>query len=101
LIVCKNVLLHLNEDQRRDVLRMFHANLRSDGMLAVEHTQKMPETLRPPFHQAVANAQVYKKLEIPVTAAGGHTSGSTRRVDLPTGRPVPLRGLEIPVLSGG
>ena len=47
LIVCKNVLLHFNERQRCDVLRMFHGALRKDGLLVMEHTQKVPEALRP------------------------------------------------------
>ena len=45
LIVCKNVLLHFNEEQRLKVLRMFHGALRADGVLVMEHTQKIPAAL--------------------------------------------------------
>jgi chemotaxis protein methyltransferase CheR len=63
LIVCKNVLLHLAESQRIEVLRMFHQALQPGGILAMEHTQKMPETLACFFQQAAPHAQVYRKLE--------------------------------------
>ncbi len=63
LIVCKNVLLHFDEQRRCDVLRMFHAAMHNDGLLAMEHTQKMPEALRPLFQQVAPNAQVYRKIE--------------------------------------
>jgi chemotaxis protein methyltransferase CheR len=63
LIVCKNVLLHFSEQQRIAVLRMFHQSLRADGLLVMEHTQKMPEPLRPCFEQVTAEAQIYRKRE--------------------------------------
>ena len=47
LIVCKNVLLHFDEQRRCDVLRMFHAAMHNDGLLAMEHTQKMPRRCGP------------------------------------------------------
>ena len=43
LIVCKNVLLHFDEAERRQVFRMFHGAMRAGGLLATEQTQKMPE----------------------------------------------------------
>jgi len=61
MIVCKNVLLHFSERQRCAVLKMFHQALRADGLLVMEHTQKMPESLRPRFDQVTAGAQIYRK----------------------------------------
>ena len=62
LIVCKNVLLHFNEQQRIDVLRMFHDALRVEGTLVMEHTQKIPVSLIDLFRSLVCHAQVYGKL---------------------------------------
>ncbi len=61
LIVCKNVLLHFQESQRCNVLRMFHQSLRDDGLLATEHTQKMPDGVCTLFRQASSNCQVFFK----------------------------------------
>jgi chemotaxis protein methyltransferase CheR len=61
LVVCKNVLLHFNDQQRRDVLRMFHSALRLEGVLVTEHTQKMPAELGQMYRQLVRHAQVYAK----------------------------------------
>jgi chemotaxis protein methyltransferase CheR len=63
LIVCKNVLLHFEEPQRINVLRMFHEALQPGGTLVMEHTQKMPETLAAFFRQVAPYAQVYRKVE--------------------------------------
>jgi chemotaxis protein methyltransferase CheR len=101
LIICKNVLLHFNERQRCDVLRMFHASMRKDGMLAMEHTQKMPEELLPLFQQIAPNAQVFKKLEIPATSENEIISGPAWRIDLPDGRHLPHRGSKSQVMTSG
>jgi chemotaxis protein methyltransferase CheR len=63
LIVCKNVLLHFEEPQRINVLRMFHQALQPGGTLVMEHTQKLPDTLGPFFQQAAPYAQVFRKVE--------------------------------------
>lgn len=67
MIVCKNVLMHFTEDQRCAVLRMFHRSLCEDGLLVMEHTQKVPDALQRLFQQVTACAQVYTKM--PVHAA--------------------------------
>lgn len=61
LIVCKNVLLHFQESQRCSVLRMFHSSLCDDGLLATEHTQKMPDGVCTLYRQASSNCQVFFK----------------------------------------
>ena len=57
------MLLHFDEAQRIKVLRMFHQALQPDGILAMEHTQKLPRSLDPLFRPVAANAQVYRKVE--------------------------------------
>ena len=64
LVVCKNVLLHFSYEQRIEVLRMFHHALEPSGILAMEHTQKMPEELAGHFQQLVSDGQVFRKLEV-------------------------------------
>ncbi len=63
LIVCKNVLLHFEESQRIEVLRMFHRALQPGGTLVMENTQKLPDVLEPSFRQVAPYAQVYRKVE--------------------------------------
>lgn len=60
-VLCKNVLLHLNQQQRIDVIKMFHESLAPGGYLAMEHTQKMPDELSTMFDRVVSNGQLYKK----------------------------------------
>ncbi len=63
LVVCKNVLLHFNHDQRVQVIRMYHDALAPGGYFACENTQKMPHELTHLFEQVVPDAQVFKKRE--------------------------------------
>lgn len=63
MIVCKNVLLHFEEAQRIEVLRMFHQALQPGGILVMEHTQKLPETLASGFEPAAPHAQVYRRVD--------------------------------------
>ena len=101
LIVCKNVLLHFDERQRCDVLRMFHGALRKDGLLVMEHTQKVPEALRHLLEQVAPHAQVYRKIDVPAANVRRLDCGAADRVGLPEGRPLPHRGSHHRVLSGG
>jgi chemotaxis protein methyltransferase CheR len=66
LVVCKNVLLHFNAAERIEVLKMFHRSLAPGGYLANEHTQKMPAELAKHFEQVTPDAQLYRKLEVPL-----------------------------------
>jgi len=64
LIICKNVLLHFTEQQRIDVIKMFHSSLDKDGFLATEHTQKMPDKVNHLFKKITPHAQIFRKLEV-------------------------------------
>jgi chemotaxis protein methyltransferase CheR len=63
LIVCKNVLLHFNYEQRIEVLTMFHNMLLNGGLLVMENTQSMPEELSQKFKKMVGYAQLHEKME--------------------------------------
>ena len=63
LIVCKNVLLHFNEAERIDVIRMFHDTLVEGGFFVTEQTQKMPAELDGIFEPVVSNVQLFRKVE--------------------------------------
>ena len=65
LILCKNVLLHFQAQQRVDVIRMFHRALSPGGFLATEQTQKMPPELAGLFERVVPDGQVFRKLGTP------------------------------------
>jgi chemotaxis protein methyltransferase CheR len=65
LIVCKNVLLHFDQAQRARVFRMFHGALRPGGLLATEHTQKLPENLSGLFETVASFAQIHRRLDAP------------------------------------
>lgn len=62
VILCKNVLLHLSEQQRVDVIRMFHKSLMEGGYLATEQTQKLPDEVKYLFEPVVSNAKLFRKI---------------------------------------
>jgi chemotaxis protein methyltransferase CheR len=61
LIVCKNVLLHLQETERIDVIKMFHRSLAPRGFFVTEHTQKMPRETARLFTRVTPNVQLFQK----------------------------------------
>jgi len=61
LIVCKNVLLHFKEEERIEVIKMFHSSLSEGGFFATEQTQKMPEELNGLFKPVISNVQLFRK----------------------------------------
>jgi chemotaxis protein methyltransferase CheR len=62
LIICKNVLLHFNYEQRIEVLSMYYDMLLSGGLLVMENTQSMPEELSHKFKKLVNYAQLHEKI---------------------------------------
>jgi chemotaxis protein methyltransferase CheR len=65
LIVCKNVLLHFRQEQRVEVIRMFHQALEPKGLFITEHTQKMPLEAAGFFEQVGSDAQLFRKIDVP------------------------------------
>lgn len=63
LVLCKNVLLHFQPEQREEVIRMFHRSLAPEGLFATEQTQKMPAALAGLFTPVVQDAQLFRKVE--------------------------------------
>jgi chemotaxis protein methyltransferase CheR len=61
LVLCKNVLLHLQPQERIDVIKMFHKTLTADGLLAMEQTQVLPKELNSFFERVTDDGQVYRK----------------------------------------
>jgi chemotaxis protein methyltransferase CheR len=64
LIVCKNVLLHLTQEERIAVIRMFHGALVPGGILAMDQTQKIPDEISALFEKVASDAQVFCRREI-------------------------------------
>lgn len=64
LIVCKNVLLHFQQDERAEVIRMFYKALEPGGLFVTEHTQKMPKEVTSFFQQIALDGQLFRKVEI-------------------------------------
>ena len=62
LIVCKNVLLHFTQEQRIEVIRMFHAALVDGGFFLAEQTQKLPPECEPLFRQVTQAAPIFQKI---------------------------------------
>lgn len=62
IILCKNVLLHFTEQQRIEVIKMFHHTLIDGGFFATEQTQKLPEEVKHLFEPVVSNAQLFRKI---------------------------------------
>ncbi len=64
LVMCKNVLLHFQQPERIEVIKMFHASLAEGGYFASEQTQKMPVELSHLFEQVSGDGQLYKKVSV-------------------------------------
>jgi chemotaxis protein methyltransferase CheR len=62
LIICKNVLLHFQPEQRVEVFKMYHSVLAPNGMLVTEQTQQMPDACKHLFNQLAPDAQIYQKI---------------------------------------
>lgn len=64
LVLCKNVLLHFQPQERVEVLKMFHRALAPGGFLATERTQEMPSELDSLFVRVIPDAPLFRKVEI-------------------------------------
>jgi chemotaxis protein methyltransferase CheR len=63
LVLCKNVLLHFQPQERVEVLRMFHRALAPGGLFASEQTQEMPAELAHMFKRVIPDGQLFRKAE--------------------------------------
>jgi len=86
MVICKNVLLHFNAQQREKVVRMFYGALRKDGLLVMEHTQKLPEGLVALFQQVSAGAQIFRKVASDTIRIDGKEPGAAPVGQFHTGR---------------
>jgi chemotaxis protein methyltransferase CheR len=64
LILCKNVLLHFQPEERIKVISMFHDSLSPMGHLVTEQTQKMPQEISALFEQVAYDGQIFRKVEV-------------------------------------
>ncbi|MFW5663348.1 MAG: CheR family methyltransferase [Bacteroidota bacterium] len=62
IIICKNVLLHFQPDQRIEVIKMFQRVLKPGGLLVTEQTQKMPDQCSGLFDKTVTDANIFRKI---------------------------------------
>ncbi|MEJ5244731.1 MAG: CheR family methyltransferase [Bacteroidota bacterium] len=60
-IICKNVLLHFQPEERINVIKMFHSVLLKDGLLTTEQTQTLPEECSHLFEKVCSDANIYRK----------------------------------------
>ncbi len=61
LIICKNVLLHFNYEQRINVYKMFYDALDSEGLIVTEQTQELPKEVENYFEKLALDAQIFRK----------------------------------------
>lgn len=64
LILCKNVLLHFSPTQRVEVIKMFHKSLDTNGFMATEQTQQLPQEVSHLFKQVSNDARLYQKIGV-------------------------------------
>jgi chemotaxis methyl-accepting protein methylase len=74
LILCRDVLNHLDETEHRQVLRMFHQSLCTGGFLAVEHSITGADALETLFEPVSSSSQVYRRLDT-VESVRSHIDG--------------------------
>lgn len=62
IIICKNVLLHFQYEERVGVIKMFHECLAPEGFLTTEQTQPMPDECKHLFQKVANDANIYQKI---------------------------------------
>jgi chemotaxis protein methyltransferase CheR len=61
-IICKNVLLHFQPEQRIEVFKMFHSVLLPGGLVTTEQTQNLPDECSHLFKSMATDAHIYQKI---------------------------------------
>lgn len=62
LVICKNVLLHFQQSERIEVIKMYHSVLLPSGLLVTEQTQQMPDECKHLFEKTTTDANVFRKI---------------------------------------
>jgi chemotaxis protein methyltransferase CheR len=62
LIMCKNVLLHFQVQERIAVIRMFYESLSDKGFFVTEQTQKLPAEVGHLFTPVTGAGQIFQKV---------------------------------------
>lgn len=62
VILCKNVLLHFQYEERVNVYKMFHNVLEPKGLLCTEQTQPLPKEVSHLFKKIVTDANIFEKV---------------------------------------
>lgn len=63
VILCKNVLLHFQYEERVNVYKMFHNVLEPKGLLCTEQTQPLPKEVSHLFKKIVTDANIFEKVQ--------------------------------------
>jgi len=61
VILCKNVLLHFNEESQANVVNMFHQALIPGGILALDQSQTVPQKVSSMFRPTPNCSSLYEK----------------------------------------
>ncbi|MDQ1265280.1 MAG: chemotaxis protein methyltransferase CheR [Bacteroidota bacterium] len=61
LIVCKNVLLHFQPEQRVEVIKMYHSVMAQNGIFITEQTQQLPDECQHLFTKMITDANIFQK----------------------------------------
>lgn len=59
LVLCKNVLLHFHNEERENVIKMFHESMADNSYFAVEQTQELPGGVRHLFDPVVHDRSLF------------------------------------------
>lgn len=62
LVICKNVLLHFQPEERVKVITMFHSVLEDDGFFVTEQTQALPDECKHLFKSVASDANIFQKI---------------------------------------
>jgi chemotaxis protein methyltransferase CheR len=62
IIICKNVLLHFNDAEQSDIIRLFYDSLNNDGYLVTEQTHRLSDKDQNSFARIFPDARIYRKV---------------------------------------
>jgi len=62
IIICKNVLLHFNEDEQSEIISLFYDSLNEKGLFITEQTHRLPDEWDNHFVRIFPDARIYRKV---------------------------------------